>query len=159
MRSPADLLEHWDITGQAHESPDAGLINGTWLVGHPPQAVLQWVNPIFSPQVQLDIDLFCRRLEEQGMSTPRLIPTQDGELWVPDPDGGCWRMMSFVPGTTHHQLRDPQMARAAGRLVGRMHAALTGAWSGRYGQTFQPPGARVALTLRRRLRGVCGGQT
>ena len=118
MRSPKDLLEYWDNPGEPHESPDAGLINGTWLVGHPPKAVLQWVNPIFAPEIQLDIDLFCRRLEKQGLQTPRLIPTTSEQLWIPDPDGGSWRMMTFIPGTTHHQFRDPAMAHAAGRLVG-----------------------------------------
>ena len=126
MRSPKDLLEYWDNPGEPHESPDAGLINGTWLVGHPPKAVLQWVNPIFAPEIQLDIDLFCRRLEKQGLQTPRLIPTTSEQLWIPDPDGGSWRMMTFIPGTTHHQFRDPAMAHAAGRLVGSVHAALDG---------------------------------
>jgi Ser/Thr protein kinase RdoA (MazF antagonist) len=126
MRSAADLLQHWELAGALHESPDAGLINGTWLVGEPPSAVLQWVNPIFASQVQLDIDLFCRRLESSGMVTPRLIPTQSGELWVEDPEGGCWRAMSFIPGSTYHRLRDPGMAHEAGRLVGQMHAAVDG---------------------------------
>lgn len=103
---------------------DGGLINGTWVVGDPPLAVLQWVNPIFSPLVNRDIDAITQHLGDRGLPTPRVLPTAGGALWVDDPERGCWRALSYVPGRTLHRLSSPVQARAAGALTGRFHRAL-----------------------------------
>ena len=116
---------HIDPTLSTISAPDAGLINTTLLVGDPPAAVLQWVNPLFSPLVHLDIARFLDRLREAGLTVPRLIPADDGTLWQ-DAEQGCWRMWSFVPGTTLHRVTDTGIAAEAGALVGRMHAATAG---------------------------------
>lgn len=116
-------LAHWSIAGPALPADDAGLINRTWCVGQPATGVLQWVNPIFRPSVHLDIDAVTRRLAERGLTTPRLVPTRDGALWVDD-DPGCWRLLSFIPGRTLHRIDSPTTAAEAASLVGRFHAAL-----------------------------------
>lgn len=108
-------------------APDAGLINTTLLVGAPPLAVLQWVNPLFSPLVHLDIAQLLERLRDAGMTCPTLIPADDGTLWQ-EAEAGCWRLWSFVPGTTLHRVSGPGVAAEAGALVGRLHAA-TDRWS------------------------------
>ncbi len=104
-----------------------GLINRTWIVGEPPWGVLQWVNPIFDAAIHRDIDAFTRRLDEAGLQTPRLLPNSAGDLWASDRKG-CWRLMTYIPGTTLHRLETTDQAAAAGELVGRFHAALDG-WS------------------------------
>ena len=48
-----------------------GLINHTWAVGDPPVAVVQRLNRIFAPEVNLDIDAVTQHLEARGMLTPR----------------------------------------------------------------------------------------
>ncbi len=100
-----------------------GLINRTWTVGEPPWAVLQWVNPIFDPRIHLDVEAVTARLEVAGLTTPRLVPSTDGDLWTTDPYG-CWRLMTYIPGTTLHRLETAEQAAEGGRLVGRFHAAL-----------------------------------
>lgn len=113
-------------------APDAGLINETWLVGavDRPGGVLQWVNPVFSEQIHLDIEVVAERLRQQGLTTPelvpQLIPTADGKRWLRDEGSGCWRLWTYVPGITVHRLETAQQAAAAGDLVGRFHAALAG---------------------------------
>jgi len=124
--SPSIAAARWGFTAPVSASPDAGLINDTYLVGRPPQAVLQWLNPIFAPEVNRDIGRWAGRLREAGIVTPDVLPTSDGALWVDDPAGGCWRALSFVPGATLHRLRSPAQAAAVGALVGRVHAALDG---------------------------------
>lgn len=126
MMVPLAAAAHWRLGGIVRLAPDAGLINCTWLVGDPVEAVLQWVNPIFAPEVNLDIDTLVSRLESMGLPTPRLVPGADGGLWLADPDGGCWRVLTYVVGHTRHRLSDPAMAREAGALVGRFHAAVHG---------------------------------
>ena len=121
---PNDALARWDTPGAPRPAPDAGLINGTWIVGDPPTAVLQWVNPIFKPSVHLDIDAITSHLAQRGLLTPRLLRAREGGLWVEDPDGGCWRLMTFVAGRTVHRLTSPSEAAAAGALVGRFHTAV-----------------------------------
>ncbi len=100
-----------------------GLINDTWAVGEPPVAVLQRLHRIFAPEVNLDIDAVTAHLHARGILTPRPLRTVDGDLWHIDADGACWRALSWVPGRTVHQLTEPRLAREAGALVGRWHAA------------------------------------
>ena len=121
----AEALAHWGRVEPVHPAPDAGLINQTWLVGAPATAVLQWVNPIFKGSVHLDIEAITARLEARGLLTPRLIPTSAGQLWLEDP-GGCWRLMSFLPGRTFHRMDSAARAATSGALVGRFHAAVAG---------------------------------
>ena len=63
-------LARWGSEDPIRYHP-GGLINRTWIVGEPPWAVLQWVNPIFDPSIHLDIDAVTSRLEEAGLTTPR----------------------------------------------------------------------------------------
>lgn len=123
--TPLDVLSRWAVPPEPHPCADAGLINRTLFVGSPPQAVLQWLNPIFKPEVNHDIVLWADRLAAAGLVSPSVVPTEDGALWVEDPDGGCWRLLSFVPGTTLHTL-PLALASEVGALVGRVHAALDG---------------------------------
>lgn len=123
MQSPSQMLARWGHPGP-HRPAEDGLINQTWLVGAPLDAVLQWVSPIFSPLIQDDIDAVTAHLAAKGLTTPRLLPTPDGALSVPDPDGGCWRMMTFIPGRTLHKNTSPAIGEAAGAMLGRFHAAL-----------------------------------
>ncbi len=125
-----EALSHWQIDGPARAAPDPGLINRTWLVGEPPRAVLQWVNPIFDPRVHYDIEALGDRLAAAEVPCPRLIPTADGELWTPD-GPACWRLATYLPGRTEHRLTGPGHARQAGALVGRFHAAVDG-WNYRF---------------------------
>ncbi|MDP6934866.1 MAG: aminoglycoside phosphotransferase family protein [Myxococcota bacterium] len=120
-----EALLHWGRYPEPRWLEDGGLINTTWLVGSPPSAVLQRVNPIFAPTIHLDIQAVTGRLEQMGVLSPRLLPTLGGELWVPDTEG-CWRLQEFVPGLTLHALETLSQAREAGILVGRFHSALSG---------------------------------
>ncbi len=122
---PGAALAAWGREGPVRRSPDDGLINRTWLVGDPPQAVLQWVNPIFDPLMHRDIAAVTERLAAAGVPAPRLLPTAAGGLWAEREDG-CWRLMSHLPGRTVHRLGSRRHAAAAGGIVGRFHAALAG---------------------------------
>ena len=107
----------------AKPSPDAGLINDTFIVGNPPCGVLQRVNPIFGPDVHLDIEAITQHLEDAGLTTPRLVRTSKGELCVPT-EHGAWRLLTFVPGSTIHVIRNHEQASNAASLVGQFHRAL-----------------------------------
>lgn len=143
-----EALSRWGLDLPLSPAPDAGLINRTWLVGEPPQAVLQWVNPIFKPSVHLDIEAITARLAERGLPTPRLLRDAAGALWIED-ESACWRLMTFIPGRTLHRLDGPERAAAAGRLVGRFHAATAG-WD--YAFQHRRPGAHDTLAHMATLR-------
>src|SRR5687767_4149812 len=102
------------MEGPVRPSPDPGNINRTFEVGDPPRAVLQWVNPIFRPEVNLDIRDAVDRLLAAGLCAPRLFPTPEGGVWVDDPDGGHWRLAEFLPGRTLHKLDGADRAWTAG---------------------------------------------
>ncbi len=120
---PEAALARWGSNDPIAELAGGGLINRTWTVGDPPWAVLQWVNPIFDPRIHLDIEAITSRLEEAGLTTPRLVPSTGGDLWTTDKHG-CWRLMTYIPGKTLHRLETTEQAASAGHLVGRFHAAL-----------------------------------
>jgi Ser/Thr protein kinase RdoA (MazF antagonist) len=116
-------LSQWGLDVPIRTSPDEGLINHTWLVGEPPIGVLQWVNPIVAPQAHNEIAHVTAQLQASGILTPHLLPTLEGAQWVVQPDG-CWRMLSFVPGSTVDAFSSAAQASSAAALVGRFHAAL-----------------------------------
>ncbi len=150
---PMEALARWGRSEQVVPAPDAGLINHTWLVGSPPVAVLQWVNPIFRPSVHEDIEAVTARLEAFGLTTPRLIRTLEGALcW--SAEDGCWRLLSFIPGRTFHRVDSPARAAAAGALVGRFHAATQG-WD--YDFRHRRPGAHDTLAHMRLLASALEG--
>ncbi len=116
-------MADWHLDGPIRPADD-GLINRTFMVGPGPDAVLQWVNPIFDPAIQQDIHALTERLNQQGLATPRMLPTRAGDLFSTD-TSGFWRAMTFIPGSTAHRLDSAVQARAAGELLGRFHCALT----------------------------------
>jgi len=122
MSVPAEVLDNWPANTTVRPSQDGGLINDTFIVGDPPVAILQRVNPIFEPAVHNDIEAITAHMANKGMLTPRLIPTQSGALCVPTEDG-AWRMLSFVPGSTHHTIKNLRQAASAAKLVGEFHRA------------------------------------
>ena len=109
-----------------------GLINQTFVIpapagaaqaAAPAAAIVQRLHPIFGAEVNIDIDAVTAHLAACGMETPRLLRTRDNGRWV-ETDGGVWRALSYVAGTTLHRIDDPATARAAGELVGRFHRAV-----------------------------------
>ena len=123
MQSPLRALSEWSLSCPIMESPDQGLINGTWLLGDPYQYVLQWVNPIFSPLIHEDLRIVLKHLNENGCITPTLLPTSSGTTHWKE-DHGCWRIWSFIEGSTIHAIPSLHIASEAGTLVGKFHKAL-----------------------------------
>lgn len=122
MNPSQEILKHWAITEPVQPAIDGGLINDTYIVGDPPSAILQHVNPIFGPAIHKDIDVITAHLEAAGLTSPRLVRTIKNELCV-ESNSGAWRLLSFVPGTTVHKIERPSQAASAARLVGQFHRA------------------------------------
>ena len=150
MSVPAEVLDNWPNKYDVRPSQDGGLINDTFIVGEPPVAILQRVNPIFEPAVHNDIEAITAHLAAKGMLTPRLIPTKTGDLCVPTPEG-AWRMLTFVPGSTHHTVQNLRQAGSAADLVGRFHRA-TEDLDHRF--HFSRPGAHDTLQHMTTLQGA-----
>jgi Ser/Thr protein kinase RdoA (MazF antagonist) len=125
MTNPAAALEHWDLQGAIAEPFGTGLINETYLVttSAAEHYVLQGLNPVFAPEVNIDIDRLTRHLAAQGRATQRLLKTGDNQLWARQ-DGRVWRLSSFVPGVCMDRLSNEAQAREAGSLLGGFHAAV-----------------------------------
>ena len=150
------LADWWSGLGSASldDCADAGLINHTWLVGHPPRFVVQRVNRLFGPTVHEDIEAVTAHLARLGLETPRLVRTDAGELCAVAPDGAAWRVLTFVPGVTVHKMDSPARAREAGALVARFHHAVDSLeWEYRHVR----PGAHDTALHMERLERVVGG--
>jgi aminoglycoside phosphotransferase (APT) family kinase protein len=111
--------------GAEVEMIGGGLINESFLVRFGAlRYVLQRVADIFDPAIHHNIVAVTEHLARYDIETPHLIPTRDGEPYVLLDDIGCWRLMTYVDGITHHKLPGPTHAEAAAALVGRFHRAL-----------------------------------
>jgi len=105
---------------------EGGLINQTLMVEEAGRrTVLQRLNPLFQPEVHLDIEPITAHLERKGLRTPRLIPTTTGALWTTDESDQVWRMLSWLDGRTLHAVERPETARAAGAFVAQFHVAVS----------------------------------
>ncbi len=121
----AGALAAYDLDPALVRRVAGGLINATWRVADREgrEGALQRLNPIFPAIVNEDIEAVTAHLSERGVTTPRLIRTKDGELWH-EAAGEVWRLMDWIPGRTPQVLESPAEAAAAGRALGRFHAAL-----------------------------------
>jgi Ser/Thr protein kinase RdoA (MazF antagonist) len=105
-----------------------GLINRTYLLSRAGggKAVLQQVNPIFSPDIHLNIEAITARLDDAGLVTPRLVRPRDGQLCLQLDGGEVWRILTHVAGASFDVVASDDQARAAGALIARFHRALDG---------------------------------
>lgn len=132
MSIPPLVLARWSRFSMATPRPfGSGLINKTFLVeAGGARAVFQRLHPVFAGSVNEDIDAITRHLENKGLVTPRVLPTDDGALFVDDVESGRpWRALSYVDGDSVDRIDTPPLAGAdrafaAASLVARFHAAL-----------------------------------
>jgi Ser/Thr protein kinase RdoA (MazF antagonist) len=85
--------------------------------------VLQRLNPIFPPAVNLDIAAVTRHLAAKGLVTPLLVPSRFQEPWFAH-DGATWRVLTRVAGMTRDALETTAQAREAGRVLAEFHKAV-----------------------------------
>ncbi len=124
----AAVLPAWGLeAAEARvERAPSGLIQETWFVEAQGRArlVVQRLHPIFGAPVLEDLEAVTEHLAARGLLTPRLVRTAAGERGVLDAAGKLWRALTYLPGWTVDRMRDPAMAREAGRLVARFHRAV-----------------------------------
>ncbi len=129
---PPEVLARWSsLRGRPARRFGTGLINDTYLVeGADGRAlVVQRLHPVFSPAIHDDIHAVTAHLRAKGVTTPTLVPADDGARWVEHPrdDGspGVWRAMTYVPDSvTWDRAPSAAAAREAGALVASFHRAL-----------------------------------
>lgn len=129
---PDSVLARWSRFATASVRPfGTGLINKTFLVEAAPpdgggaSAIFQRLHPVFAGTVNEDIDAVTRHLESKGLTTTRIVPADDGALFVDDPlSGRPWRALTFVDGHSVDRIDSPARAFAGGALVATFHRAV-----------------------------------
>jgi Ser/Thr protein kinase RdoA (MazF antagonist) len=122
----ATVLDAFALASAPLERATSGLINPTWFVHarDGTRLVLQRVNPIFPPDVNVDIDAVTRHLSAKGIATPTLVPSRFGKSWL-EHDGAVWRVLTRIDGVTRDALESPAQAREAGRVLAEFHRAVS----------------------------------
>ena len=125
---PREVREAYLIGPDAEVATiEIGLINRTYRVtrtrGEPRAIVLQRLHSSFRGEVNRDFDAITTHLAAKGVTTPRLVPTASGALWV-DASEGAWRAQTFLEGRVVSVVSEPGIARAAGAAAGRFHVAV-----------------------------------
>lgn len=121
---PEAVLEAYGLNSAAVSPLGKGLINRTWFVEFGAERfVLQGVNPIFPPAVNIDIDAVTRHVARSGIVTCQIVPTGAGRLWA-DFGDQIWRLLTYVDGISHDSLTVPGQAESAGALLAGFHRAV-----------------------------------
>ena len=120
-----NVLAAYAISPAQVQPVDTGLINKTYRVTdvNGLDYILQAVNRMFPPEVNLDIDVVTRHLEKSGLLTPRLLPDRRGMVFYRE-NSQIWRLFNHISGNIHERLEQPGQAEAAGAMLGRLHAGL-----------------------------------
>jgi Ser/Thr protein kinase RdoA (MazF antagonist) len=122
---PTEALAAWSFGRTRATLLPGGHINRTWTVDTAEgRYILQWLNPVFAPEVHLDIEAITARLAAEGLITPRLVHTRAGDLWHADEAGAIWRIFTHVEGQTLLLADSAGRCAEAGRLLGAFHRAL-----------------------------------
>ena len=123
-RVPGQILAAFGLAGARVERVPVGLINRTFLVERGGERfALQRLHPVFRPEVNEDIEAVTAHLERKRVTTPRPVRARDGALSVSD-EGGIWRVLTWIDGSVVEHVTTPELAREAGRMLGRFHRAL-----------------------------------
>ena len=133
IRGPKAALAHYADAQSLRQqlTPMRGsLVNQTWAVGRPPRFALQRVAPIFGDAENVRIEAIGRRLAAAGVGAPTLIRTDSGELSLEGDGGRHWRLLTWLPGTSHHLLPSAAHGKSAAALLARFHDALCGSPEG-----------------------------
>jgi len=103
-----------------------GTINDTYLVKTQSGSnhVLQKQHKVFKPFLLNDIEVITSYLHKKGFTTPRVIKTTLGKLYLKK-NGDCWRMLTYIPGKCFEQGLNAKLAFSAATLMGNFHATLS----------------------------------
>ncbi|MBT8447893.1 MAG: phosphotransferase [Gammaproteobacteria bacterium] len=121
----AGVLMAYGISDCAVSRIASGLVNRSWKVisnAHQ-RFVLQQLNPIFDPAVNETLLRATAKLAEAGLLTPQLVATEDNQPFVMHGDE-CWRLLTYIDGTTRERFTAAGQAQSAGRVLGAFHRAL-----------------------------------
>ena len=126
LTPPVAVLEAFELEPGSLARATSGLINPTWYARSKRGAeiVLQRLNPVFPPAVNLDIAAVTEHLARKGLVTPRLVPTRTGALWLED-EGAVWRVLTRIQGVSRDALASPAQAREAGRALAEFHRGVS----------------------------------
>lgn len=149
---PHDILRAYGLAPNTELSPiTVGLINQTVMARDPEhRLILQKLHPVFAPEVNLDIDAVTQALHLSGMTTPKLVHTQEGAPWVML-DGACWRALTYLPGRTTGSVTSLEQVRSCAALVARFHRALADV---EHTFAFERAGAHDTAAHASKLRGA-----
>jgi len=119
------LADHFNVGATEVAPLGSGLINHTWSIRSDSgeRFVLQRMHEMFPASINTDIEAVTAHLDQMGFVTPRLLRTNDEQLWLEN-DNGTWRMMTFVDGVSLNALESTKQALEAGALLGRFHEAV-----------------------------------
>ena len=101
-----------------------GLLHTTYRVTSPSgDFVLQRLHDIVSDRAVHDANIVGSFLMKRGIASPQPLPAVGGDI-VFHTDGLRFRCYPMIPGNVFDHVATQAIAREAGRLVGRFHAAL-----------------------------------
>lgn len=148
---PCEVLDAFGLHNATLSPISIGWVNCTLRVDRGDERfILQRLHPVFTGEVNRDIDAVTRHLERAGLRTPRIVPTVDGALWV-DMERP-WRMLTFLEGEITDTIDTLTRAHSAGVLAGRFHRALANL---EHTFAFTRPDAHDTPVHLARLRAAC----
>ena len=119
-----EILAAWGFSANDIRPISVGLINATVRVQRGASSyILQRLHPLFTAEVNADIERITEHLAQKGMLTPRLVRTEAGERFFLDEEKRVWRALTYIEGRCLTEFRTASLAHAAGTLAGRFATA------------------------------------
>jgi len=128
----SEILGFFPLQGKAYQLQPIkkGLINDTYLVSGQgqPQYILQHINAVVFSNISVlmgNLQQALPYLAADDYAAIKLVKTREGDTYLDLGEAGCWRLMTYIPGsTTSSTTTKPQTAYEAGRIIGRFHTLL-----------------------------------
>lgn len=119
-----DVARQFVPSAEHVEAFGSGLLNTTYRVSSPNgDFVLQRLHDIVSDLAVHDANIVGSFLMKRGIASPQPLPALDGDIVFHD-GAARYRCYPMLQGESIDRVATQAIAREAGRLVGRFHAAL-----------------------------------
>lgn len=118
-------LSFYGIFSASLSKINEGLINLTVevLASTGQRYILQRVNEIFDPSVNLKIDKVTGHLARGGILCPQMVRTTADEIYL-EIDDKFWRLFVYIPGYSKVAFTSREESCSAGYILGKFHRGL-----------------------------------
>jgi Ser/Thr protein kinase RdoA (MazF antagonist) len=121
------IISQYDIPEIISIEPiEIGLIHGTFRIKTTNgDFIAQKLHPVLSSdEIADDFLAITNHLQQTDIPSPKAVLNIQGQV-LTKLDGEIWRLQTAIPGNSYHTINSEDMARSAGKLLGKFHQVMS----------------------------------